>query len=482
MNGSRSVLVVVWALLAVLVGCQLQPSQTQFTLVINNGRVIDPASGTDALLNVGVDGDRIAAISAERLTGDREIDAAGMVVAPGFIDLHSHAFTPLSQQYQVRDGVTTSLNLESGKYPIGDFAADIADSSLMNFGASAGYSGVRRQALRLLALQPGERAAPAALYPVIRRLLLEQLDAGAIGIGLPLDYISKSVDTAELRVLFEVAGLRTAPVFVHIRRGVDGDPTGLHEVLDLAEEFSAPLHICHITHSAMSNTDGFLKEISAARDRGVDVTTEILPYNAGSTSIGAAVFGRNWQEIFGISYEDVQWAATGEFLTRETWEDYRKNSRRGRIIHHYVKEEWNRRAISEPGVIVVSDMLAMRSREEKVAPHNGAFARVLGKYVREEGLLSLTDGVARMTWLPALRVQTIAPAFLRKGRIQVGADADITVFDPAVVIDRATYENPFQPSAGIEWVIVNGDVVVRSGELNEGMTPGRRVTANSETP
>ena len=152
------------------------------------------------------------------------------------------------------------------------------------------------------------------------------------------------------------------------------------------------------------------------------------------------------------------------------------------MIHHYVDEAWTRRALAEPGVIVVSDLLPMLDEQSKVAPHNGAFSRVLGRYVREAQLIDLNTALAKMTLLPARRLEQIAPEFRRKGRLQVGADADITVFDPATVIDRATYQNPFQPSAGIVHVIVNGIPVVRDGELLPDVHPGQALFGRKAAP
>lgn len=300
--------------------------------------------------------------------------------------------------------------------------------------------------------------------------------------GLPLDYFSEAAGDDELEMIFEVAAEARVPVFIHVRRGVNGDPAGLEEALDLAERTGASLHVCHITHNAMRATEQFLEAIRAARARGVDVTTEVLPYNAGSALISSAVFGRNWQEIFAIDYEDVEWAATGERFNEAMWNEYREKYPEGQVIHHYLKDEWTRRGLVEPGVIVVSDLLPMESLESKVAPHNGAFSRVLGRYSRDAGLLDLPTALSKMTLLPARRLETFAPAFANKGRIQLGADADITVFDPERILDRATYKNPYQTSEGILYVIVAGEPVVAQGEVLEGAYPGKRITTHSAGP
>jgi hypothetical protein len=266
-----------------------------------------------------------------------------------------------------------------------------------------------------------------------------------------------------------------APIFIHIRRGIDGDPAGLHEVIDLAREYGAPIHICHITHNAISNLEYFLDTVANAREAGVDISTEVLPYNAGSALISSAVFSRDWQTIFNITYGDVEWAATGERFDKAMWEDYHENRPDGQVIHHYLKEAWTRRAVREPGVIVVSDLLPMETREKKVAPHNGAFSKVLARYVREEQVLDLNTALGKMTLLPALRLQAYAPAFSRKGRIQEKMDADITIFDPEAIRDNATYQDPYREATGIVHVIVNGEAVISDGAQVDGSYPGRRL-------
>lgn len=479
-----------------------------YDVAINHGRVIDPETGLDAIRHIGIRAGHIQAISKTPLTAPQMLNAEGMVVAPGFIDLHSHTPTPLGQHYQLFDGVTTALELEAGHYPAAEFGVGIADQPLINFGASAGYIGMRiaekegvlvrgtdslpkvlswegiktlwrlaTQDLREALARTFTETASPKQRDALRQRLHADLDAGALGIGLALDYISEAVGDEELAMIFAVAGERDVPVFVHIRRGINGDPSGLREVLGLARRFNTPLHICHITHNAIKNIELFLAEIAQARAEGLDVTTELLPFNAGSTTISAAVFERDWRTVFGIDYSDVQWAATGEWLTEESFQRYRREQPHGMVIHHYLQEVWAERALSEPGMIVVSDALPMESIDKKVPPHNGAFTKVLGHYVRERGVISLPEAIARMSLLPAQRLQSFAPTFAHKGRLQVGADADILVFDPATVINRASYAEPYQEAAGLQHIVVNGVPLVVDGALREGVYPGRRVTA-----
>ena len=506
-EGGRCARWVSLGLLVVLGACAPQsppPTGPPAELVLRGGRVMDPETGLDGLRDVAIDRGRIVAISPLPLAGERVVDVRGRVVAPGFIDLHRHDMTPLGQRFQVRDGVTTGLELEAGSFPVAALGThpplDFAKRPLGNFGASTGHAWLRGQLLLggdaatnigdvyAHVLREGGAAGldgpafkeplPEEQLPALRSGLRRGLEEGGLGIGLLLDYMSDAVGDAELRVVFEVAAERGAPVFVHVRRGVAGDPAGLDEILALASDTGAAVHVCHVQASAMGGIEDFLDRIRDARASGVRVTTESFPYNAGSTAITAAVFDRDWQRIFGISYGDVQWAETGEWLTEETWHDYRRRFPGGSVIHHYNREEWSRVATLAPDVIVASDGLPVISFDVAVPPFGiGTYGKVLRKYVREEGALSLMDALAKMTWLPARVLEDWAPAFRRKGRLQVGADADLTIFDPEAVRDHATFEEPFQASTGFEHVLVRGVFVVENGNVVEGVAPGKRILA-----
>jgi dihydroorotase len=214
--------------------------------------------------------------------------------------------------------------------------------------------------------------------------------------------------------------------------------------------------------------------LEGARQRGLDVTTECYPYTAASTGLHTAIFDPGWQQRMGIDYKDVQWAATGERLTAETFDKYRKQG--GAVVIHMIPEEAARVAVSNPIVMIGSDGMPITG--PKVHPRGqGTFSRVLGHYVREEKALDLMTALRKMTLMPAQRLEKRAPVFKDKGRIRVGADADISVFDPDRVIDKATYEEPLRYSEGIQFVLVNGVLVVKDGQLVDGVFPGRAARA-----
>jgi dihydroorotase len=205
--------------------------------------------------------------------------------------------------------------------------------------------------------------------------------------------------------------------------------------------------------------------IAGARQRGLDVTTEAYPYTAGMTDIGSAIFAEGWQaRQGGIAFGDLQWAATGERLTAESFARYRRQG--GMVAIHSIPEDIVKLAMANPLVEIASDGILENGKGHPRAA--GTYTRVLGRYVREQHALTLMEALRKMTAAPAGRL-----GISSKGRIAVGADADIAVFDPAHVTDRATFENPAQYSEGMVYVLVNGVPVVRNGSLVEGVAPGR---------
>ena len=265
---------------------------------------------------------------------------------------------------------------------------------------------------------------------------------------------------------------------VHLRHAGLKEPTtglvGLQEVVADAAATGASLHVVHITSMGLRNTPMLISVLKGARDRGLDITTECYPYTAGSTALESAIFDEGWQERQGITYKDVQWAKTGERLTAETFAKYRKEG--GAVVVFSIPEEAARVAVSDPTVMIASDGMPISG--SKIHPRGQAtFARVLGHYVREERALDLMTALRKMTLMPAQRLEKRAPMFHDKGRIRVGADADIAIFDPQTVIDKATFEQPLRFSEGIPFVLVNGMAVVKKGELVDGIFPGRAARA-----
>ena len=467
-----------------------------YDIVIENGRAMDPETGLDAVRNIGISGGTISAITERPIRGKTVIDARDHVIAPGFIDIHTHSPTALGLYYQARDGVTTTLDLEAGTYPLSAFGRLIRDKAPINYGSSAGFAAARvmvmtdyRRPNGVDTLEKvGETGKPVTRAflaiasdherAAIEKRVREALDAGAIGIGVPLDYVSAAVKQPELDMLFALAAEYDAPLFIHVRRGLAGDPAGLEEAIAMARKHGTRTLICHMSHSAIQNTALFLEKVRQARTEGVDIWAEVLPYNAGSVFIGAAAFQRDWKKIFNIDYGDIQLAATGEWLSKETFERTQRENPQADIIHHYLKEEWTRMLVTAPDVIISSDGLVARTTEEKIPPQGvGSFSKILGKYVREEKALGLMTALSKMSLQPAQLLEKAAPVFRLKGRLQIGMDADITIFDPNTIRAKTTYLDPHQASSGVNWLLVDGRVVIADGKMKADVFPGQFLKA-----
>jgi N-acyl-D-aspartate/D-glutamate deacylase len=247
----------------------------------------------------------------------------------------------------------------------------------------------------------------------------------------------------------------------------------VEEMIADAAVTGASIHIVHITTMAMAQTGLAIEMIEGARKHGLDVTTEAYPYTAGQTRLDSAVFDEGWQQKLGITYKDLQWVATGERLTAETYARYRKEG--GSVILHAIPEEAARQAVANPDVMVASDGSIYGGKGHPRGA--GTYARVLGHYSRDEKIVPLMTALRKMTLLPAQRLEAVSPQMSLKGRVKVGADADIAVFDPARVMDKATFEKPDQYSEGINYVLVNGVLVVREGKIVEGVKPGAAIKA-----
>jgi len=459
------------AALIAMSACAGQPVTT-YDLVIANGRVMDPESGLDAVRHVGVGGSRVEALSETPLQGARVIDASGHVVAPGFIDLHEHGQQEESYAMMVRDGVTSAFELEVGTADVAAWYAAREGGQIVNYGVSVGHIPARMKVLGdpgtglLPAGIGGSGTATEAQLQAMEAILREGLAQGAVAMGFGSAY-TPGAPMSEIERMFRVAAAGGVSAHIHMRGGL----AGLHETITAAKSAGAALHIVHVNSSAGDELDGFLAAIRAARDAGQDVTTEAYPYGAGMTEIQSALFD-DWAEWPDDRFGLHQLVSTGERLTRETFAEARAAG--GTVIIHGRSEEQTRTAIASPLAMIASDGFIENGRGHPRT--SGTYAKVLGRYVRDEGAVSLMDALRRMTLEPARRLERRVPAMVNKGRVRTGADADLTIFDPATVMDRSTYEDASIPSAGIPYVITGGQLVVEDGRLTAAR-PGRPVRA-----
>jgi N-acyl-D-aspartate/D-glutamate deacylase len=461
----------------------LQAPQPRYDLVIAGGRVIDPETGLDAVRHVGISGGTVARVSADPLTGAATIAARGLVVAPGFIDLHSHGQDAENDRLKVLDGVTTALELEVGLPDVAKFYAAREGRALVHFGATASHPWARAAALGApdAAGQIVPASGPATNEPAspaqIERMkdaLDAGLRAGALGIGMGLAY-TPGATRREAIEIFRLAAARRVPIYVHVRSSGRTEPgssiEAIAEVIAAAAITGAPLHIVHINSSGLRDAPECLRLVEGARARGLDVTTEAYPYGAGMTMVNSALFNAGWQTRLGIDEKDLQLVETGERLTRESFERLHALPESKAVLLFLNPDEIVDAVITHPLAMVASDGWIERGKGHPRGA--GTYARVLARYVREQQRLTLIDAIRKMSYLPARRLEGAAPAARLKGRLQEGADADLVVFDAAAVTDHATYEAPARPSTGFRHVLVGGVAVVRDGAIVEGPMPGK---------
>jgi hypothetical protein len=458
-------------------------SQT-YDLVIRGGRVLDPETGLDAVRDVAIAQGKIARISTEPLAAARIIDARGLVVAPGFIDLHQHGQTEASQRLKAFDGVTTALELEMGSPDVTEFLHAHEGKSLINYGSSASHVAAREAAFQT-PMPPTEiipKSGPATnkavtpeQFQTIESRLEHEIAAGALGIGMGLQYIPGATRSEVIHV-FGIAARHHLPIFVHVRSAGRLEPgssiESVNEVIGAAASTGAPLHIVHINSICLKDVVECLDMIAGARARGLDVTAEAYPYTAGMTQINSAIFDPGWQEKLDISYGQLMLPNTGERLTKERFDELHSSSAPQTVIIFSNTEEADDAAIVNPLVMIASDGLPGHPRNA------GTYSRVLARYVREQRSLSLMDAIRKMTLMPAERLEHSTAQARRLGRMQEGAAADIVVFNLEEIRDRSTYANANEPSTGVHYLLVGGVPLIDKGELVPNVHPGRALTSN----
>lgn len=460
----------------------------QYDVVLEGGRVMDPETGLDGVRNVAIRDGKITRITSEALSGKRVIHVTGLVVAPGFIDLHQHGQEPESQVVKAFDGVTTALELEIGVPDVTQFLNYKQGRSLINYGTSASHAAARAQAFgspltgnttsdkkQIPDIIP--KSGPATNQPAtpeqietIERVLRKELDAGALSIGMGIQY-TPGATRLEVIDIFRLAAERRVPVYTHARSFGRLEPgssiEAVSEVIGAAAVTGAPLHIVHINSTCGTESLECLSLVEGARARGLDVTTEAYPYIAGMTSINSALFNPGWREKLGIGYDALVLPNTGEHLTKERFEELHNSSSPQSVLIFQNTQELVDKVIPHPLVMIASDGAPGHPRNA------GTYSRVLRQYVREKGTLTLMEALRKMALMPAEMMERSTPAARRKGRLQVGADADIVVFDSAAIGDCSTFEKPMEPSIGVRYLLVGGTAVIDQGKIVPNVFPGR---------
>jgi N-acyl-D-glutamate deacylase len=489
-------------------------AQDAFDLVIANGRVIDPETGLDGVRSVGIRGGQIASISPTPLQGRTTVDATGLVVAPGFIDLHAHGQDLPAARMQAFDGVTTALELEAGTLPIALAYETLGrEGRPINYGFSASWLYARvaeKEAMEptgsVTFFQEAQRRKgwqhTLASSDETARILarVEQgLREGALGVGVLAGY-APGYGRNEAFAVAQLAARYGVPTFTHVRYNSVIEPQSsfeaIQEIVALAAATGARMHIHHLNSTSARDIPRIAELLGGAQARGLRVTTEAYPYGAGSTVVGAEFFrGRDWRERRGgLGAADIE--LNGVPFNDETLAVAQAKTPGAWIIAHFLRPERNPadqdyldQSVLFPGGAIASDGMPWTSKGQPVTgdvwplpvdafahPRSaGTFTRFLRDYVRERQKVTLVEGLRRMTLIPAQILGDGVPQMKKKGRMQVGSDADIVVFDPTTVSERGTYTQPNQTAVGMRHVLVNGTPVIRDGVLVREALPGRAV-------
>ena len=440
--------------------------QTVFETVISGGRVIDPDSGYDAVANIGIEGKTIKFISIDPLNGKTKIDATGLVVSPGFIDVLSYPTNGYGEWYKIADGVTSNLCMHGIDNPMQKFL-----ESTENHNPPVNYGGAVDHYEHRKILGVGIQKTSLEERSLLLELAEKDLQAGAIGIHHQPEYTvdlkkSEIIDHGRLAAKYEI------PLCLHLRHSYDKDfgsqENAIDEALEVARETGCSVHIEHLNSTGgTGRMREAISQIQSARDEGLAITACIYPYTFWATYAGSARFD-NFQNKFGISFEDLQEVGKPARMTEETFSVARKDNKL--VAAFAMSEEDITDALSAPWVLIGSDSILER-------PHNnhprsaGCFSRFLGTYVREREVLTLPDALGRITILPSRLLEKSSSSMKNRGRIQPGAIADITMFDPQKISDRADVSNPAQESVGIVHVMVNGQLA-RNNSKNNNVKSG----------
>jgi cytosine/adenosine deaminase-related metal-dependent hydrolase len=457
------------------------PTGERYDVVILGGRVMDPESGLNSLRNVGIRDGKIQVITTGDIAGHTSLDARGLVVAPGFIDLNQLSHDAAVQRIRALDGVTAAFAMMDGVADIDAWYAALEGTSLIHHGAAISHLAVRGAVLterrRGDGVGPDEADSGAAWLATTEEITLIRygvergLAQGAVGVAIDLGYKEPGTTPWEVLEMFRAAAVfEGTPVHVSLRKTREHWlETG--EVFLAALATGAPLHITGMASFYGSDAPRLMELMEAAHARGLDITTEAYPWSTGAAPLASANYS-DWESWPDDAFEQFSLPGTGEVLTRESFGRHRAT---GGLVIVAMNTEANLRWVlaSSQAMIVSFGELRDSVAHPRLA---GTYGRVLGHYVRDESVLTLMDALRRMTLLPAQRLEARAPAMRDKGRIRVGADADITIFDPATVLERATFAEPLLPSAGIRYVLVEGVLLVKDGVLTDA-APGKAVRA-----
>lgn len=491
-----------------------------YDIIIRGGRVMDPETGFDQICDLAITGDRIAQIGQIEGVATQEIDATGLIVAPGFLDLHAHGQSVAADRMQAFDGVTTTLELEVGALPVAGWYERQAEASrALNYGTAAAWMFGRKAAMGAITLDPAmhpldqmgagaddmswstEAATPEQIRDIVAHVR-QGLDHGAIGIGMPNGY-APGAGVKELSEICDLAFEYGTPTFTHIAYLSNIDPQSSVDsyvrLIGLAGATGAHMHICHLNSTSLMDIERVVQLVAKAQEQGLPVTTEAYPYGTGATVVSAGFFmDPDFTKRTGSEYGNVELIHNHHrFTGRDDIERARNASPTDLVMWHFLDVEANddhRRlldlSVTYPGGSIASDAMPWINADGRIyegmewplpddlSAHprsSGTFTRFLRDYVKDREIMPLMEALAKCTILPANVIASCAPQIANKVRLQEGCDADIVIFDLETLTDCADFVAMNRPSEGVRHLLVNGQAVICDGALNVDAAPGRAI-------
>lgn len=493
----------------------------EYDVVLENGRVMDPETFLDAVKNVGIKDGKIAAVTNDKIVGKETIDVKGLVVAPGFIDTHAHSVDIIDGWLLAQDGVTTQLELEYGRHPVGEAYKYISDRGHpLNYGFSSGWEEIRATVITgntykatwdggiAAFVQPwGVQVATDTQLEQILARLKSDIDDGALGIGYPPAYGS-GAGTIEAIKMWKLAADNNVPVSVHVRYQSMIDPNSsvqaMSEMLGYAASSGAHAVLCHIQLLGLSNPYEMLDVIKAGREAGLNLTTEVYPFGVTAPPISADYLKwDNADERIGFKWNEVRTEAKPQYTFKDE-ADFRRwqKEKPGSFVQmQYIDESTEkglaamRASIVFPNTIPAADGTPINwegkpkhsetyglgtaavvwpvPADAEGQPRTAStHAVMIEKWVRKHKALTLMQVIRRSSYIPASEFENEIPQFKTKGRLQVGMDADITVFKPEEVKANATWKNVGALNDGFYHTLVNGQFVLKNGEIQQNVLAG----------
>ena len=436
--------------------------------LIYGGHVIDPANRVDGKLNLLIEDGKIAWVGTDMPDADKAIDATGKIVTPGFVDIHLHEDPVVEGKIQpcifnmaLKQGVTTVVGGNCG-INVYDPAAYLdlvdRDGTPVNVALFAGHEYCRKAAGAQDIYAKATEEERVQMVHNIRAAL----NGGCVGVSFGLRYVP-GADKDEFFRAAECCKDGKKIIASHVRDDADAIYEAIDEFCAAGVEYNLPVQISHIgSMGGFGQMEGVLRQIDAYKLNGLDIMLDCYPYFAFSTRLGTPTYDPGWLDRYHCGYDVLEFCEgkyKGQRATAETFDEMRRDFPECITVCHVMKEEDIRLAFRHPNVMLASDGLVNNGQGHPRAA--GSFARFLKEFAKT-GTLSLYQAVEKMTAIPANRLH-----LANKGRLNVGADADITIFDYETISDSATFAQPALEPVGIETVLIGGEIALEKGEIRK---------------